>query len=176
MKNKIWYIFIGIALIGMCFFYYVRWEKGGFSEIIKTKIPQSSYLIHGVHLKGSYNNEADGELVSTIERKLSQELNQETISCFYYVNPTRDNHSAFDLFMGVEVKDATVSLVDTFETRKIDFGLSIKGYQKCDPQFNSIPRDLQEYAEKEGLKLKKDSIFEQYNSDHIFMHMIVESN
>ena len=174
MKNKIWYALIVLVLIGVAFFYYNLWKQGGFNEIVRTKIPTSSYLIHGVHLKGSYNTEADEKLLSEVEKKLSQELNQETISVFYYVNPTRENHNAFDLFIGVEVKDYATILVDTFQTREIDFGLSLKGEQQCHPLVNSIPRDLQEYAEKEGLSLKEDSIFEQYTRDHIFMQMLIQ--
>jgi len=174
LKNKVWYAFIGLAMIGAAFFYYNLWKQGGFNEIVRTKLPQGSYLIHGVHLKGSYDNENDAELLSTIERKLSEELNQETLSVFYYINPRRDNHNNFDLFMGIEVKDSSVILIDTFQTRKIDLGPSIKGEQNCHPQVNSIPRELQEYADSEEITLKKDSVFEQYSNEHIFMQMLVE--
>jgi len=174
LKNKVWYTLVALGLIGMLSFYYIRWKKGGFSEITRTKISNSSYLIHGVRVKGSFSNTEDGKLISKIEQELSQELNQDTLSFFYYVNPTRDNHKSFDLFVGVEVKDSTISLVDTFETKRFDLGMSLKAYQKCDPQFNSVSRDLQEYAEKEGVILKPDSIFEQYSKEHIFMQMLIQ--
>lgn len=171
MKNKFYYVFIVLFLLAMGGFYYVLKSGGALEDAKISRITQVKHLLNGLEVSGSFKNDEDKEKFDALEKALVLDLKQPQLSVYYEQNPTEENRETFKLFLGVEVLDSSVSLADTFEFREIVLNRVVRGTQNCSPQFNSIPAKLDDYADSVGIKLNKNSFFEQYSKEFIAVEM-----
>lgn len=173
MKNKFYYVFIVLFLVAMGGFYYVLKSGGALEEAKVTQMTQTRHLLNGLEVSGSFKNDQDKQKFDALEKALVLDLKQPQLSVYYDQNPTEENRETFKLFLGVEVADSSVNLVDSFKFREIVLNQVVRGTQNCSPQFNSIPAKLDDYADSLGLKLNRVSFFEQYSKEFIAVEMEV---
>lgn len=160
-------ILLVIFLVGL-FFYH---RLGGFKTPDITLVQTESYVIAGQPYKGKMTNHKFGKAFEEAEKHLEHKRLQGTLCGIFYNNPEKDTDS-IDAFIGVILKDTTITLPEGYSLRSLDARRAIRAHIKAHVLVSPfIYPDIQEQAENMKVRLKHVPAIEIYPSDE---EMIIE--
>jgi hypothetical protein len=102
---------------------------------------------------------------------LVENIGQEKISVFYAVNPTKENHQTFKVFMGLECGLNSKLVSNDFVIQQIELNNVIKGTQNSTASSQRVHKQLINYCQENKIEAKQDSIFEQFSQKFFLVEM-----
>ncbi len=169
--KKVSIILLSVVIVLSLCFYTNMYFNGGFNEVAISKKDSAVHILQGKWIEGSFLKTSDENAFFALQEQFIEKIGQEKISVFYAINPTKENHETFKVFMGVESTLGQELLSKDFINQKITLKNVVLGYQKATASSQRVHVEMANYAQEKNVQFDKNNVFEQFTKDQFWVEM-----